>query len=116
MHRWRSNKRVTIMSHAEQLERETERTRTQIANTLDELRTCMTPGHVLDQLADRVSDGAAAAFRAKPQAPDRQQSTPSHAHWCRLGMAYVGSPRAFSGGLHAQHCRPPAQCYKRGCG
>src|SRR5439155_22330322 len=58
----RSNKRVTIMSHAEQLERETEQTRTQIANTLDELRTCMTPGHVLDQLADRVSDGAAAAF------------------------------------------------------
>src|SRR5437868_7492458 len=50
------------MSHAEQLERETEQTRTQIANTLDELRTCMTPGHVLDQLADRVSDGAAAAF------------------------------------------------------
>src|SRR5437868_12603494 len=50
------------MSHAEQLERETEQTRTQIANTLDELRACMTPGHVLDQLADRVSDGATAAF------------------------------------------------------
>jgi hypothetical protein len=50
------------MSHAEQLERETEQTRTQIANTLDELRACVTPGHVLDQLADRVSDGATAAF------------------------------------------------------
>lgn len=50
------------MSQAEQLERETEQTRNEIANTLDELRACMTPGHVLDQMADRISDGAAAAF------------------------------------------------------
>ncbi|WP_407168658.1 DUF3618 domain-containing protein [Bradyrhizobium sp. ORS 111] len=50
------------MSYAEQLEREAEQTRTQIAGTLDELRACMTPGRVLDQLADRVSDGAGAAF------------------------------------------------------
>lgn len=50
------------MSNAEQLERETEQTRNEIANTLDELRACMTPGHVLDQLADRVGDGATAAF------------------------------------------------------
>jgi ElaB/YqjD/DUF883 family membrane-anchored ribosome-binding protein len=50
------------MSHAEQLERETEQTRAQLASTLDELRACMTPGHVLDQLSDRVGDGAAAAM------------------------------------------------------
>ncbi|MGY3446225.1 DUF3618 domain-containing protein [Bradyrhizobium sp. USDA 4473] len=50
------------MTHSEQLERETEEQRTQLANTLDELRACMTPGHVVDQLADRVSEGAAAAF------------------------------------------------------
>ncbi|WP_028165681.1 DUF3618 domain-containing protein [Bradyrhizobium elkanii] len=50
------------MSHAEQLEREAEQTRAQIASTLGELRACMTPGHVLDQLADRVSDGAGLAF------------------------------------------------------
>jgi ElaB/YqjD/DUF883 family membrane-anchored ribosome-binding protein len=50
------------MSNAEQLERETERTRTQLADTLDELRACMTPGHLVDQIADRFSDGAAAAF------------------------------------------------------
>lgn len=50
------------MSHAEQLEREAEQTRAQIANTLDELRACMTPGHVVDQLAERMSEGAAAAF------------------------------------------------------
>lgn len=50
------------MSHAEQLEREAEQTRAQIASTLDELRACMTPGRVLDQLAERMSEGAAAAF------------------------------------------------------
>lgn len=50
------------MSHAEQLEREAEQTRAQIASTLDELRACMTPGRVVDQLAERMSEGAAAAF------------------------------------------------------
>jgi hypothetical protein len=50
------------MSHVEQLERDTEQTREQIANTLDELRACMTPGHVLDQVADRFNEGAPAAF------------------------------------------------------
>lgn len=50
------------MSHAEQLEREAEQTRAQIASTLDELRVCMTPGRVVDQLAERMSEGAAAAF------------------------------------------------------
>ncbi|MEK9285614.1 MULTISPECIES: DUF3618 domain-containing protein [unclassified Bradyrhizobium] len=50
------------MSHAEQLEREAEQTRAQIASTLDELRACVTPGHVVDQLANRMSEGAAAAF------------------------------------------------------
>ena len=50
------------MSDLEQLERETEQTRSQIADTLDELKASMTPGHVLDQLADRVGYGATAAF------------------------------------------------------
>jgi ElaB/YqjD/DUF883 family membrane-anchored ribosome-binding protein len=50
------------MSHAEQLEQETEQTRAQIADTLDELRASMTPGHVLDQLTDRFTQGAGAAF------------------------------------------------------
>lgn len=50
------------MSHAEQLEQETEQTRAEISRTLDELRASMTPGRVIDQLADRVRDGAGAAF------------------------------------------------------
>lgn len=50
------------MSYTEQLERETEQTRSRIADTLSELRACMTPGQVLDQLADRVGDAGGAAF------------------------------------------------------
>ncbi len=50
------------MSHVEQLEQETERTRSEIADTLDELRASMTPGRIVDQLTDRLSDGAPAAF------------------------------------------------------
>jgi hypothetical protein len=50
------------MTHAEQLERETEQARAEIAHTLDELRSCMTPGHILDQFADRMNAGAATAF------------------------------------------------------
>ncbi|MBV9980866.1 DUF3618 domain-containing protein [Bradyrhizobium sp.] len=50
------------MTHVEQLERETEQARADIAGTLDELRACMTPGHVLDQLADRMNAGAPVAF------------------------------------------------------
>jgi Protein of unknown function (DUF3618) len=50
------------MTHAEQLERETEQARAEIAHTLDELRSCMTPGHILDQFADRMNAGGATAF------------------------------------------------------
>jgi hypothetical protein len=50
------------MSYSEQLERETEQTRTQLADTLDELRACMSPGQVVNQIADYARDGAGAAF------------------------------------------------------
>src|SRR5437016_14067366 len=52
------------MTYTEQLEHETEQTRTQIADTLEELRACMTPGQVVNQLADRVGDAGASAFVA----------------------------------------------------
>ena len=50
------------MTHVEQLERETEQARAHVAGTLDELRALMTPGHVMDHLADRMNAGAPAAF------------------------------------------------------
>ncbi len=85
------------MSHSEQLEQETEQTRAQIADTLDELRACMTPGRVLDQLADRVSDGAPAAFARNLK--DQAVNNPIPVALIGAGLAWLmmGS-RGNSGG------------------
>jgi ElaB/YqjD/DUF883 family membrane-anchored ribosome-binding protein len=50
------------MSNIEQLERETEQERARIAETLDELRARITPGHVVDQLVDYASDSSGGMF------------------------------------------------------
>ena len=50
------------MTYTEQLEREAQESRSQLAGTLDELRACITPGHVVDQVADYVGDGDAGIF------------------------------------------------------
>lgn len=50
------------MATSEQLEREAEATRAQIAATLDELRGRMTPGQVVDQLIDYASDSGGGEF------------------------------------------------------
>lgn len=50
------------MSNAQQLERETEQTRSHIAETLLELRACVTPGHVFNQIAGRLGDGEGATL------------------------------------------------------
>src|SRR5215472_3133316 len=50
------------MTTSEQLEREAETARAQITATLDELRTRMTPGQVVDQLVDYVRNGSGATF------------------------------------------------------
>ena len=50
------------MTSSEQLEREAEQTRTHIADTLDELRARMTPGHVVDQLLDYAHDSSGGMF------------------------------------------------------
>ncbi len=45
------------MSYTEQLERDTERTRLELANTIEQLRDRLTPGQVLDEVLDYASDG-----------------------------------------------------------
>ena len=47
---------------SEQLEREAEDTRAQLAGALDELRLRVTPGQVVDQIADYAREGPAAHF------------------------------------------------------
>lgn len=50
------------MSEAARLERETEQTRAELETTLDELRSRITPGQVVDQLMERAREGNAGAF------------------------------------------------------
>jgi hypothetical protein len=50
------------MTYSEQLERETESCREQLADTLDELRARMTPGEVVDQLVDYAQDTTGGLF------------------------------------------------------
>src|SRR5919198_6535657 len=50
------------MNHSEQLERETQSCRDQLADTLDELRARMTPGEVVDQFVDYAKDTTGGLF------------------------------------------------------
>jgi len=50
------------MTDSEQLERETQSCRNQLADTLDELRARMTPGEVVDQLVDYAQDTTGGLF------------------------------------------------------
>jgi hypothetical protein len=60
------------MSSSAQLEREADRTRREIFADLEELRTHMTPGHVVDQLVDYANDTTGGMFfrNLKRQAAD----------------------------------------------
>src|SRR5438034_8552965 len=50
------------MTYSEQLERETQSCRGELADTLDELRARMTPGEVVDQLVDYAKDTTGGLF------------------------------------------------------
>src|SRR6266852_303971 len=50
------------MLKSELLEREAEARRAELAQTFDELRARVTPGHVLDRLVDYASDSGGADF------------------------------------------------------
>src|SRR5438046_7416992 len=51
-----------MKSQSEQLEREAEETRWQLAGTLEELRERVTPGRVVDELSDYARSGPPAEF------------------------------------------------------
>jgi Protein of unknown function (DUF3618) len=51
-----------MVPQSEQLKREAEETRWQLAGTLEELRGRVTPGRVVDQLLDHARTGAASEF------------------------------------------------------
>jgi len=74
------------MTSPEQLERETEQARSQIAGTLEELRACLKPGQLVNELADRVGDAGARISR-QPEATDHRQSGACSPDWCRVCLA-----------------------------
>lgn len=59
-----------------QLENEVEQARRNLAGTLDELRSRLTPGQVVDQVADYVRDGPASDFVRNLTAEIRENPIP----------------------------------------
>ena len=105
------------MSEAARLERETEETRAELESTLDELRSRITPGQLVDQFMDRAREGNAGAFvrnfgqqvSANPipvavigvglawlmMASKQPKAKPDHSH--RSGYAYGGTAEYLTG-------------------
>jgi uncharacterized protein DUF3618 len=84
------------MSYTEQLERDTERTRLELANTIEELRDRLTPGEVLDEALDYASDGDVGAFlrNLRRQVVDN----PLPAGLMGMGVAWLLVASAFGRG------------------
>src|SRR5258708_39318399 len=57
------------MLKSELLEREAEARRAQLAQTFDELRARVTPGHVLDRLVDYATDSGGSDLFRNPRDP-----------------------------------------------
>jgi Protein of unknown function (DUF3618) len=70
-------------TQSEQLERKAHQVRTRLTETLEELRAGMTPGQVVDQLADYARESPAAEFFANLAREIRQNPLPAHADWSR---------------------------------
>src|SRR5689334_18464908 len=88
------------MSYAEQLERETEQTRSQLSDTLDELRASVSPGRLVDQISERLTDGAPAEFTRNLK--EQVVGNPLPIAIIGAGLAWLMlGPRVGSGGRRA---------------
>jgi hypothetical protein len=94
-----------------QLEREAEQTRSQIAETLEELRTRMTPGQVVDQLVDYARDSSGGQFfhNLRQQAMDN----PIPLTLIGAGLAWLMVAGRKGDGL-ATHARYPVEAGRFG--
>jgi Protein of unknown function (DUF3618) len=77
------------MTYSEQLERQTQSCRNELAQTLEELRARMTPGEVVDQLVDYAQDTTGGLFFEHLKAASRKQPTARYCHGSRLRVAHV---------------------------
>lgn len=84
---------------SEQLEREAKETRARLAGAFDELQLRLTPGQVVDQVADYVRDGPAADFLRNLAREIRENPIPVLLIAAGIGwlvIASARSPRAAS--------------------
>jgi hypothetical protein len=83
-----------MLQHTAQLERETEKVRSDLATTLDELRYRITPGQLMDQVADYARDGEIGTMARNL----RQQAVENPLALCLIGagMAWLMMPRRAS--------------------
>jgi hypothetical protein len=75
------------MTSSAQLERQAEERRAQIAETLDELRSRMTAGQIVDQLSEYVSEGSAGAFLRNLRA--QSVANPVPVTFVGVGLAWL---------------------------
>ena len=85
------------MTKSEQLERDAERMRAHIGETAIELRTRLTPTHVVDQLFDLRSDSAALGILRNLR--DKMVANPLAVGIVGAGMAWL----MYSRGREARH-------------
>jgi Protein of unknown function (DUF3618) len=84
---------MIMASQSEQFEREAEETRWQLSGTLEELRSWMTPGRVVDQLLDYTRNGAAGEFVRNLGRQVRENPMPLVLIGIGIGWLMVASSR-----------------------
>ncbi len=98
------------MTTSAQLERQSDQQRAQIAETLDELRSRMTPGQIVDQVADYVRQGTGGTFVRNLR--DQVMSNPVPVTLVGAGLAWMflsgfRDSRNDSSGRHVSKFRSP---------
>lgn len=82
---------------SEQLERQADRTRAQLADTLEELRTRISPSQVVDELMDYTREGGAAEFARNLGRDVRAHPLPTTLIVAGLGWLFMGNARPTQG-------------------
>jgi len=83
---------------SEQLEREAEQSRERLTTKLEELRAQITPGQVVDQLADYVRDSGGGEFVRNLGRQVRDNPLPVALMGAALGWLMIGGGRRFQNG------------------
>jgi hypothetical protein len=91
---------------AEQLEREVEKARNRLGADLDELRLRITPGQVVDQIADYAREGPAAEFVGNLGREIRQNPLPLLLTAAGIGWLIIASGRSRSAAIRDVRAMP----------